>query len=109
MFSVIELYLIAGRYNCENNKTRQKIEGLKSEKDKSEKTEKKLRNYYIYKKGKIYINIALSLESPCVYITMENLYNSQFIFIKGFLVFSIAKIYSKYYITMDIMTKYNLY
>ena len=41
MFSVIDLYLIAGRYNCENNKTRQKIEGLKSEKDKSEKTEKK--------------------------------------------------------------------
>ena len=49
MFSVIDLYLIAGRYNCENNKTRQKIEGLKSE--KSEKTEELL---HLYKKENLY-------------------------------------------------------
>ena len=81
---------------------------MKSEKDKSEKTNKTEELLQLSKR-KININIALSLESPYVYITMENLHNSQFIFIKGFLVFLSTKIYSKYYITMDTMTKYNLY
>ena len=94
--------------NAKIIKTRQEIEGLKSEKDKSEKTNKTEELLQLLNR-KININIALSLESPYVYITVENLYNSQFIFLKGFLVFLSAKIYSKYDITMDIMTKYILY